>query len=67
MIDAKDLKFYREELFSDECFCGETKKPRTALCGKCYYRLPASMRKNLYLQVGNGYEDAYEEAVAWLD
>jgi hypothetical protein len=62
----KDFKFYATELKSEECFCGKTKKPRMSFCYRCYKSLPGDMQKDLYQPLGNGYEEAYEEAVAWL-
>lgn len=64
---GKDQKFYFEELRSEECQCGRAKKRGWALCHKCYSSLPHEMQIALYRQIGDGYEEAYEEAVAWLN
>jgi len=63
---GKGLKFYIDELMSDECACGRPKWPKRSFCYRCYVRLPADMRRDLYKRIGDGYEAAYEEAVKWL-
>lgn len=62
-----DTKFYIDELRSDECQCGRTKKPGYSFCYKCYSSLPMDMRNDLYQQMGDGYEEAYDAAVHWLN
>lgn len=63
----KDIKFYIRELRSDECLpCDGSKKPGHSFCFKCYRSLPSHMQKALYQRMGDGYEEAYDEAVRWL-
>lgn len=61
-----DVKFYIQELRSEECACGRTKRPRYSFCYTCYQLLPDDMRKDLWSYMGDGYEEAYDSAVAWL-
>jgi hypothetical protein len=63
---ASDRAFYVETLKSEECLCGRVKKPGNSFCFRCYKELPADMQKALYRKMGDGYEEAFEEAVAWL-
>ena len=62
----KDVRFYLQELQSEECQCGRWKKPGYSFCFICYRRLPRDMQRALYRRVFDGYEEAYEEAVAFL-
>jgi len=62
-----DTKFYLQELNSEECACGSWKKPRYAFCWVCYHKLPDYMQKELYQRLGDGYEEAYDEAARWLE
>lgn len=62
----KDLEFYLKELAGEECACGNQKSSGHSVCMRCYFALPGDMRKALYSRIGNGYEEAYEEAHSWL-
>ena len=62
----KDLKFYIDELLSEECFCGRTKKSKMSLCYTCYKSLPKDKKQALYQRMGDGYEEAYDDAIEWL-
>lgn len=64
---GKDFRFYAKELKSEECQCGRQKKSRMSFCYSCYKSLPVNIQKRLYYPLGNGYEEAYEEAVQWLN
>jgi len=65
--NPNDIRFYLTVLRSNGCQCGGHKKPRQALCWSCYRQLPTEMRMALYRPVGSGFEEAYEEAVKWLN
>ncbi len=65
-MKLEDAKFLLEELKSDECACGNYKKPGNSFCYNCYTSLPNDHQKPLYKRFGNGYEEAYEEATKWL-
>ena len=65
-MKVSDKKFYWQELQSEECLCGWGKKPGRSFCYRCYNRLPEHMRRDLYLRIGNGYEEALDEAVKYL-
>ena len=62
----KDTQFYLEELKSEECFCGKTKKSGMSFCYKCYSSLSKDMQRDLYQRIGDGYGEAYDKAVEWL-
>lgn len=54
------------ELAGIECRCGNPKEPKRTFCRKCYYRLPERLRVALYRRIGEGYEQARDEAGAFL-
>ena len=54
------------ELRGAKCRCGKKKTPRQTFCGGCYFALNRPLRQSLYRLVGEGYEEAYEEAVKVL-
>lgn len=56
-----------ESLRSPVCpACANTKKVRQSFCGGCYGSLPRLVKKDLYQLIGNGYEDAFDAAMAHL-
>jgi len=65
-MKVSDKKFYWQELQSDECLCGRYKKPGRSFCYRCYHELPEDMRRALYQRIGNGYEEALDDAVKYL-
>ena len=65
-MNLKDTMFLLEQLKSNECACGESKKEGMSFCYSCYSSLPNDMQKGLYQRFANGYEEAYEEATGWL-
>lgn len=65
-IKASDKRFYMDTFKSEECLCGRTKQPRRSFCYHCYNALPADMQRALYQPFGGGYEEAFEDACAWL-
>ena len=67
IMGLDDRKFYLDTLRSNECQCGKGKKPRYSLCWGCYHELPRELQIALYKPIGNGYEDAYDEAVIYLN
>lgn len=64
-MTAREKQLYAQ-LASLECFCGNPKEHRRTFCKKCYYRLPPRMRSALYAKLGEGYEQAVDEAEAFL-
>jgi hypothetical protein len=46
--------------------CGKAKKSRQLFCYVCFMALPAGRRSALYKLVGEGYEEAVEEALKSL-
>lgn len=67
MANTFEQKFYADELASKECICGNYKTSNFSFCPSCYYLLPDHLKSPLYRKMGDGYEEAYEEAVAALD
>lgn len=43
--------------------CGTNKACGVSFCRRCYRALPPAMRSRLYHLIGNGYEQAYTEAL----
>lgn len=64
---TNDIRFYFETLAGTECQCGRTKKTKMAFCYKCYSSLPKDMLDDLWQRIGQGFEEAYEKAVGWLN
>jgi len=62
-----DIKFYIDELKSDKCQCGAPKLSMQSFCRRCFKSLPAQMRRDLYLVVGGGYQEAYDAALHYLN
>ena len=55
-----------KELAGGVCRCGAKKVKGQSFCGRCFYRLPRVNRQRMYQAFGQGYEDAYRDAVALL-
>ena len=55
------------ELKGVTCRCGSMKARSQTFCRKCYFRLPHIFRNALYRKVGEGYEEACDQAVEHLD
>jgi hypothetical protein len=64
--ENNDRAFYVETRKAEECLCGREKSSGRSFCYHCYKELPGDMQKALYRQIGDGYEEAFEDAVAWL-
>lgn len=63
----KHKNHYLNELMSNECLCGRDKKPGKSFCYSCYKNLPADLQMDLYCRMGDGYEEAYDAAIKWLE
>lgn len=46
--------------------CDGPKSLKKSHCRACYLSLPRAMQKDLYKRFGAGYEEAYEESLAYL-
>lgn len=46
--------------------CNGTKPTRMSHCRPCYMLLPQPMRSALYKRIGEGYEQAYTESLAYI-
>ena len=56
-----------EEFLGTDCpTCDGVKRPKQSHCGRCYHQLPKGMQRALYLRFGEGYEEAYAAACAYL-
>lgn len=64
--ENNDRAFYIETRKAEECLCGREKSSGRSFCYRCYKELPGDMQRALYRKMGDGYEEAFEEAVAWL-
>ena len=53
-------------LRSEECQCGRSKRMSHAFCYPCWSRLPRDFQSGLRLSVGEGFEETYHKARAWL-
>jgi hypothetical protein len=58
---------YVDILKSEECaYCDNDKKRGYVFCYKCYWDLPTHLRSYLYLPLGDGFEEAVDDAVEYL-
>lgn len=58
---------YLRDLMSNECLCGKTKKKGHSFCYEDFKALPQDLKNDLYSRMGDGYEQAYDAAVKWLE
>lgn len=56
-----------KELIGGVCRCGRAKRPHETFCKGCYWSLGNNERRALYKRMGEGYEEAYAAAAAFLD
>ena len=63
----RSCSFYVEELKSTECQCGEYKNRGRSVCLACWRKLPRDIQVDLYSRIEDGYEEAYEAAVRFLN
>lgn len=54
-------------LQSVKCRCGSLKPGGKPFCPSCYHMLPKQLRTALWALMGDGYEEAYDVAAAWID
>jgi len=54
------------ELAGRVCACGAEKGVGKSLCLGCYRSLPTDLQQGLYRRMGEGYEQAYEDASRYL-
>jgi hypothetical protein len=47
--------------------CGGKKSRGKSHCRDCYFLLPPRLRNALYRRFGEGYEEAYEESLKFLN
>ena len=66
-MEAKGWGRYVEELMSEECLCGREKRRQYSFCYRCYKLLPQDLQRRLYSRIGEGYEEAFEEAAKRLE
>lgn len=46
--------------------CGGQKRKNTAFCSSCYFKLPVAQRNLLWNRFGEGFEEAYRNALEWF-
>jgi len=63
----EETQFYLNVLKGNECQCGNGKDVRRAICYSCYRQLPNFMQKALYKPIRRGFEQAYDDAVEYLN
>jgi hypothetical protein len=56
-----------DELAGIKCSCGKVKRARQSFCRGCYSRLPPEFQKALYQRLEDGYVEAYENALHFLN
>ena len=67
-LEIRDQRFYVDLLRGRECpSCGHGKNIRQVLCRVCYYSLPTDLRNRLYDKLGDGFEEAVDDALKWLE
>ncbi len=65
--EEKDRLFYIQALKSGQCRCERPKQRGRAFCYKCWLRLPLDLRMPLYRKIGDGFEQAYDNATKYLN
>lgn len=63
LTESGDRRIWREYMGLECAVCEKKKSKAQSFCSSCYYKLPEGMRKSLYRRFGDGYEEAYEEAI----
>lgn len=67
LVSDPEVKKYLDVLKSTGCWCGGPKKKGHAFCKEnCFRRLPLHLQKPLYRKFGDGFEQAYERALQFL-
>lgn len=67
MMSEVDWKFYQDQVDSDQCACGRTKKMGFPFCVKCYRSLPEYLQEDCAFGMHKGLPEAYEAAAKFLD
>jgi len=67
MTENKEWKWYVDELMSEQCMCERVKKRHHSFCVRCYRALPSYLQTALYRRIGEGYEEAFDDAVKYLE
>ena len=67
ILALNEINFLFYEFNSNQCYCGNKKKPKTTFCYPCYSLLPKDMQWALFKKLGDGYEEAYDQAVKYLE
>ena len=61
------IQDYIQILKDEKCsVCDRDKKIGFAFCYKCYSSLPNDIQRELYRKMGEGFEEAVDEAVKYL-
>lgn len=46
--------------------CGNEKRQHHSFCHRCFFFLPRNLKYDLYRRFGDGYEQAFRDALDWL-
>jgi predicted amidophosphoribosyltransferase len=61
------VNLIKGEFWGNLCpVCFRPKDRSRSFCRGCYYQLPSDLRSGLWRKFGQGYEEVYSEARAWL-
>lgn len=66
-VTGKSWNSYFDALMSNGCVCGKKKQPKKSFCYSCFMLLPQDLKNDLYSRLGEGYEQAYDAAVMYLE
>jgi hypothetical protein len=60
--------YYLKILAGNECpYCDGPKQRGYAFCYDCYFSLPKDLKNGLYRKIGQGFEEAVDEALGWME
>ena len=62
----KDTGWILKYFLGTECLCGKNKKKYTAFCYGDFKALPRDLQRKLRKRFGQGFEEAVNEAVIYL-
>lgn len=66
-LDQLTVKDLAASLRSTTCpSCTGSKGERKSVCGCCWHELPAGIQRRLYKRIGEGYEQAFADAMDHL-
>ena len=60
------VQIARRALIAPMCVCGKPKQQDRPFCVACYVALPQRMRAKLYRGLHDGFAEAYDDALTYL-